>query len=249
MKLLITLLSFVFLSFNAFAEYKLTVFEVQNDESKEIRQVLHISGDFDDGISNDVDKLLNSYDVDEVVLTSAGGLGYEGYMTANSLSRHEKKVRVAKGTFCLSACAIAFLGGTDYIINDGILGFHRAWIPGDDAFENQNDAFGNGQISGDYHAYFFIANGFNAELSAQITQRTNQDTFITFTHEDELNKYYVRDDDDKVIKYIEPLGNTPQIWGLEELTTHLTENPNAGGWTVTKTIKTLTNKPVEEDSK
>ena len=66
-------------------------------------------------------RLLKEYDVDEVVLASPGGLGYEGYMTANALSRHEKKVRVAEGTYCLSACAIAFIGGTDYIINNGVL--------------------------------------------------------------------------------------------------------------------------------
>ena len=248
MRFLLTLI-FIISTSIVNAEYRLTVFEVQNDITKEQRQVLHIGGDFDDGIGNDVDRLLKEYDVDEVVLASPGGLGYEGYMTANALSRHEKKVRVAEGTYCLSACAIAFVGGTDYIINNGVLGFHRAWIPTDDAFESQNDAFANGQIAGDYHNYFLIANGFNAELSSHITQRTNQDSFVTFTHEDELNKYYVRSEKNDVIDYINPLNITPKIWGLNELTTHLTENPNAGGWTVTKEIKVITNQPVEGQSK
>lgn len=229
------------------AEYQVRVVDLTNTKTDETKRILHIQGDFDEGISNHVDMALNMYKVDEVVLFSPGGLGFEGYYTGNVLSNHEIPVRVAKQTYCLSACAIAFLGGTNYQINDGILGFHKGWVM-DAPWKDQNEAFGSGQVAGDFHSYYFVANGFNFELSNKIVNKTDQNSFIVFTNEDDLNKFYVRNDDGEtpIHKYLRPTDTEVKVWGLEEAADHLKNNVNISDWKVQNTLLILSNKPKED---
>lgn len=232
--------------FVANAEYKVRVVDLKNSNTNETRRVLHIAGDFDEGISKDIKKALDEYKVDEAVLYSPGGLGYEGFVSANHLSEHEVPVRVAKGTYCISACAVAFIGGTDYKINDSILAFHKGWVP-NEPWKNQNEAFDAGQVSGGYSSLFFVANGFSFELPSHINEHSNQDTFIVFHNEKDLNKYYVRTKKNNVNDYLDQLDIKPNVLSSDDIVKYLENNPWVdSGWKIESTLLELTNEDSNE---
>ena len=230
-KLLFQVLVLIMFSLPATADYVVQVIDIKNKETNEVKTVLHIKGDFDLGISEDVRTALNIHAdiIDEVVLNSPGGLGYEGFAVGNILSDYAIPTRVAKGTACLSACAIAYIGGTDYEV-EGILGFHKAHLAGAEPFMNQEEAFDAGQLAGSYHLYYLIANGFSVSLTAHIDQRSTPNDFIVFTNTEDLLKFYVRSDDDNISNYITEIPETPLVFNVDDMVTHLTNNPNDGKW-------------------
>ena len=234
------MIGFVAVVNQAKADYSVKVIKIKNNDTNETKQILHLTGDFDEGIGKDVEYLLDKHTVSEAVLYSPGGLGYEGYVAAGALSKHEVPVRVAKETYCISACAIAFIGGTDYKVNDGILAFHKGWVM-DEPWKNQNEAFAAGQAAGAYDAYFLTANGFSFELSSLIQQHTNPDKFIVFTHEDQLNEFYVRSEENNIDDYLKEKDIDVKIWGTKEIQSHLSKSKNNGNWSIVSTIEEKTN--------
>jgi hypothetical protein len=91
------------------------------------QKAMSIRGPIMPGISADVKEMLLKHDdIDVVFLSSPGGTAYEGYQLAGIMSDNNLRTVVERGRYCLSACAIAFMGGTDYKIR-GVLGFHNAW--------------------------------------------------------------------------------------------------------------------------
>ena len=234
-KLLLQVLVLFMFSLPAAADYVVQVIDIKHKETNEVKTVLHVYGDFDLGISQDVRTALNLHSdiIDEVVLNSPGGLGYEGYAVGQILSEYEVPTRVAKGTACLSACAIAYIGGTDYEV-EGILGFHKAHLAGAEPFMNQEEAFDAGQLAGSYHLYYLIANGFSVSLTAHIDQRSTPNDFVVFTNTEDLLKFYVRNDDDDISNYITEIPETPLVFNVDDMVIHLTNNPNEGKWKPTK---------------
>ena len=239
-------LVFIMLSLPAAADYVVQVIDLKNDETQETKTVLHVKGDFDLGISDDIHTALKNHSdiIDEVVLNSLGGLGYEGYKTGAILSEYGLPTRVAKGTYCLSACAVAFIGGTNYVIDDGILGFHKGHLAGKEPFMSQDEAFDNGQQAGTYNAYFILANGFSIDLALAIDKWSDPNNFVVFTTTEDLNKFYVRSEEDKIIDYLGQIGVTPLVFGPNEMVKHLENNPNEGKWKVTNVISRVLN-PIE----
>ena len=216
----------------ALADYVVQVIDIKHKETNEVKTVLHVYGDFDLGISNDVRTALNIHadKIDEAVLNSPGGLGFEGYQVGSILSEYQVKTRVASGTACLSACAVAFIGGQDYEV-EGILGFHKGHLAGAEPFLNQEEAFDNGQQAGSFNLYYIMANGFSVDLGFQIDRRSSPDKFVVFTNTEDLLKFYVRDDSiDLFESYVTPIEETPTVFDVNDMVTHLTNNPNDGLW-------------------
>lgn len=56
---------------------------------------------------------------DEVWLFSGGGVLNEGVLMARVLRRHRMTVRVRSGTFCVSSCTVAFMGGLFRYVETG----------------------------------------------------------------------------------------------------------------------------------
>ena len=228
--------------YTANAEYTVQVVELENKRTHETTKILHIQGDFEDDLAETARKALDAHDVDRAVLFSPGGQAYEGYTLAHLFSTREVPTYVSKGTYCLSACAIAFIGGTDYKVNDGILGFHSAYIP-EDVFENQQEAFKNGQQSGIYGLYYLLANGFSYEFASAISSKTDPDNFIIFTNEDDLNKHFVRTEKNNFDDYLNDTNSKFNVWNGPQMIKYLEDNPNdSSEWTVTKTLFKSTNK-------
>lgn len=163
-------------------------------------------------------------EVDLISLNSPGGVATAGTDLGGLFSDEKIRVWVPKGRFCLSACANAFIGGHDYDI-DGILGFHSAWLPPeafDEGMSNElfNEYYRVGQFSGMLDSYYWIVNGFNLEIVADIHNNTNPDRFLVFKSEEELLEYYVRNDDDKeaekvgqLKRYLSFEGIDPEVLG------------------------------------
>ena len=185
---------------NAHAGYEIVKLKLEHKETKEISEVLHVRGDFNTGLTRDFGIALEMYpDIDRVALDSPGGNAAEAFSMARLLSDNLIKVWVPQGRICLSACAIAFTGGTDYHIQ-GILGFHNAYIALDDAVTPTNPqvvgAYIEGQQLGTYATSFFTSNGFSFNLQFDIAANTTPEKFLAFTTNEDFLKYYVRTDDD-----------------------------------------------------
>ncbi len=176
------------------------------------RYTIQLIGMIKNGDSVKLEKLLEQYpEVDLVTMISSGGIANEGYKIASVLSRHNMDVRVPDGFVCASACAAAFIGGTNYDI-DGALTFHVSWLPNEPVGFTTNDVFKWGQSAGTRDVYHIIANGFSTQMAIIIANYTAKDKFLTFFSEEDLNKFYVRSDSDKVAEYLEWAVEIDEDW-------------------------------------
>lgn len=65
-----------------------------------------------------------------VELESLGGFLEDGYLTGRTFRKHEIKTVITKNTACASSCAIAYLSGTERLMeNDSIIMFHSSYRP------------------------------------------------------------------------------------------------------------------------
>lgn len=156
-------------------------------------------------------------EITEIAFNSPGGNAYESFELGEFLSVKGFSVTVPAGRICLSACAFAFIGGKDYLV-DGVLGFHSSWlsIPQDQfTLDQLNGAYGQGQLIGTQMTIWFMQNGFTPYLGLQTVYRTNKDKFLIFTHEDELYQWYTRNNNreetDDILNYLYPEDITEEI--------------------------------------
>ena len=124
------------------------------------------------------------------------------------------KVSIAPGRVCLSACAYAFIGGTDYRI-DGLLGFHTGYLRHNAGDPNSfplppdstgvspdvNNAYQQGHYMGALFSLWFLQNGFNHYLFMTISAKTSIEKFLVMKHEDELYKWMARDNSTDINDY------------------------------------------------
>ena len=156
----------------------------------------------------------------KIVLVSPGGVAFTGYRLGALLSEYEMTAYVPKGYTCISACALAFLGASDYKL-EGVLAFHTAYINDVDinlGMLSSGDYARNMQLMGAVLYDYLISNGFSSYLAINIILRTDPNTFITFTTTEELLAWYVREDYDAVTNYLEdPDGGAFTIQTGEEI--------------------------------
>ena len=181
------------------AAYEIVKLDLEHKETKIKHSVIHVRGDFDEGITRDLKNALEANpEIDRVAFDSPGGNASEAFQMANLLSEEEIRVWVPKARICLSACAIAFTGGYDYHI-EGTLGFHNAYLLLDTNEEASHmditEGYIGGQQLGTHATGFFVSNGFAFNLQYDIAGNTTPDTFLAFTSTEDFLKYYVRNDD------------------------------------------------------
>jgi hypothetical protein len=87
--------------------------------------LVHLTGDFELGITKNLASLLREHPrVEGVLLRSDGGYISEGRGVARLIQRHGLDTYV--GAVCKSACATAFIGGATRVLREGgKLGFHQ----------------------------------------------------------------------------------------------------------------------------
>ena len=170
-------------------------------------RVIYLTGDIRTGDAEKLSKVIdNNPGVKTVVMWSNGGVAVEGQRIGSVLSENKMKAVVKESTWCMSACADAFLGAAEYVIDGGTLGFHKAWIP--PVYRHRigtQEAFDSGQIYGAENVQWVLANGFNIQLANAINYYTAPDTFLVFFSEESLMKFYVRDEDNNINDYLKPV--------------------------------------------
>ena len=171
----------------------------------------------------DADKLkqtiMDNPGIQWLSLDSPGGVASEGYELASVISDAGLNVYVGYGTFCVSACYTAFLGGKNYEVK-GVLAAHNAWTQQIPADTTVNQVLVEGQRLGSYNVIHHLANGFNVSLPFAISNYTDKDTFIAFTHEDQLNQFFARDEEDNIVGYLVNAG-VDEAWVKKHVTDDL----------------------------
>lgn len=196
-------------------EFSVGIVRVKNDDGT-TKDVLTLSGPINRITTEVFQFFADQYPyIDEVSLTSPGGLAYESFELGAYFSDRGLQTTVSPGRACLSACAIAFLGGRDYEI-DGILGFHSSHITGETedpealkySEKQGNILYQQGQLIGTQLARYLMLNGFHIDIALLTSYYTSPTKFLAFTNEDDLMKFYVRDDEaevDPFYNYFVPL--------------------------------------------
>ena len=229
------------------APYSVALLDLKHVDTGEILKVVAFNGKFDVGATALVEKaLVENEDYRTIVFNSEGGLGYEGFTMGNVMSRYGVKTWVPAGRQCMSACAIAFIGGSDYKIS-GVLGFHNAWnnleVFGEDGVDQNelNQIYRNGQFLGTQSTYYLLVNGFSIDLQFSIASRTDPANFVIFKSENELNKFYVRNDGegpDEFANYVTETGGNIVVENGSTIYPYLIKQiedlqENGGSWNVT----------------
>ena len=111
-----------------------------------------------------------------ITLSSDGGNAMGGYRLGYRIKANELRTVVPVDKACLSACATAFLAGSEKSIF-GILGFHVAWIQGE---QDTNEALKQGQLLGSVNSEYLFNVGYRNQLATLVSQVTSSDTFFVF---------------------------------------------------------------------
>jgi hypothetical protein len=142
--------------------------------------MLIFKGDFVKGLAKSFIRAYARHpDVTMVSMSSPGGLLTEAYEVGKILSNYKAHVWVPRNATCISACALAFMGGETYKIS-GIIAFHAPYMPVYKGSVSMDKIYSEGQMTGSYQSYYFAANGFRAQLYMMIAQYTNKSTFVYF---------------------------------------------------------------------
>lgn len=195
-------------------------------ESSSGQPIVVFYGDVTLGSADRLDAFLNEHpEAKHVGMVSPGGVAEEGYAIAEVLSRHGVTAVVPEGFFCLSACAIGFLGADEHIIL-GVLGFHNMYIPDEIAASIPDLQLTTaGQIFGVRFTTFLLERGFEAELALVVAYVTTPERFIVFTSTEDL--YTFKSGGDNINDYLEEndfISNEwvdTHLWGNEEFDSFL----------------------------
>jgi len=164
--------------------------------------MLEFRGNFVKGLKDDFMRMLTIYPKTKIIsMSSPGGLLDEGYEVGRLLSNYRVSVWVPRDQACISACALAFIGGDNYMVS-GLLAFHAPWLPAYDGGMKIMDIYSQGQNTGAVQSYWFALNGFRAQLYMTITQYTNRDTFLMFLNTRDLN-YFLMHPERTYSEYLE----------------------------------------------
>ncbi len=207
---------------------------------KGYKDVLMYSGPIKENSTEVIRFFADQYpEIEEISLNSPGGVAYESFEMGQYFSERGLSTTVSPGKICLSSCAIAFIGGTNYKI-DGILGFHTAWLsldlkdlPEGISVDMLNMAYKSGQQIGAQLSYYMRVNGFHDFLTLNINGKSDKDNFLSFTHEDELNEWYVRAPRGEVDSISNYYGDLPEgivdrikVMGGQDFIAHLSDPAN-----------------------
>jgi hypothetical protein len=140
-----------------------------------------LEGEIKSGDYEQLQRVIDRTGIKSISLNSNGGAAIEGYQIGYIIRKNMMSTVIKKDNRCLSACAIAYLGGTNKY-NYGILGFHVAWSqqPGKDF----NEGMRAGQIMGSIDSIYSFNMGYTAQLNFIISQITSKEDFIVLSLDD-----------------------------------------------------------------
>lgn len=172
--------------------------------------------------SEDSDRLkilIEATGITAVYLESPGGVAVEAYRIGKVLRDANASVTVKEGTMCLSACAIAFLGGSTQKMG-GTLGFHVAWSPSKGSY---SEGLKSGQYIGSVTSTYMFKMGYTAQLMNLVAMVTDSETFLILSQEDidmfkMVDKNYVAQVD------------LPKLWLYDRVADPLRMNLRRGGY-------------------
>ena len=142
---------------------------------------INFKGEIISGDAKRLEALILRTGIKTVEFDSNGGMAIEGYTLGYVIRRNEVKTVVIDGSVCLSACAVAYIGGVDLEL-DGVLGFHVAWSPVDD--QSYSDGMKSGQLYSIVGAAYHFNMGYTNQMSYIISQVTDSKTFLILSLDD-----------------------------------------------------------------
>lgn len=150
-----------------------------------------ISGRLMDGDYKMLQRVIDRTGIKSVRLNSGGGSAIEGYNLGYTINKNKMSTVVRRGDTCMSACAVAFLGG-DYKFNYGILGFHVAWTKQSD--RDYNHGMKVGQMFGSIESIYNFKMGYTGQLGLIVSQMTSKDDFLVLSQSD-LKLFEMKDNE------------------------------------------------------
>lgn len=143
--------------------------------------VIFLSGGIQEGDAGRLSTIAKQTGIKTLFMYSNGGHAIEGFKLGYTINRLGLQTIVSDGDSCMSACAIAFLGGTSKV-QAGLLGFHVAWAP------NNTGTFSEGMKSGQFFgtitSLYFFNMGYTGQLYTIVSQITDAETFLLVTADD-----------------------------------------------------------------
>ncbi len=151
-------------------EYSLTL--------EENRSLIHLNGDFNIGLTKDLENLLEqNREVKGIVLDSGGGRVTEGRGVARLIKKYQLDTYVYN--VCKSACMTAFIGGvTRNMGSTGKLGFHQFTM---DSF--QKTPYLDPKEEQKIDLAFYIEQKIDPEFLKKIFQTSHSDIWFPSTEE------------------------------------------------------------------
>lgn len=142
---------------------------------------INFEGEIKSGDYEKLQRVIDRTGIKSISFNSNGGAAIEGYQIGYIIRKNMMSTVIKKGNKCLSACAIAYLGGTNKY-NYGILGFHVAWSQ--QSGKDFNEGMRAGQIMGSIDSIYSFNMGYTAQLNFIISQITSKEDFIILSLDD-----------------------------------------------------------------
>ena len=132
-------------------------YDIRYEQDTPWGPMLQFKGSFVAGLSEAFINALAAHpDTKIISMNSPGGLLSEAYKVGTVFSNWNVDVWVPRNAACISACALAFLGGVEYHVS-GLLAFHAPWLPQYDGEMKLQDIYSQGQSTGAWQSYYFAA--------------------------------------------------------------------------------------------
>ena len=112
------------------------------------------SGPVEVGDAEELVAAMEVFGINKVVLRSEGGAAQEGFAIGKLF--YQRNTEVFVDGYCLSACAIAFIGTPNVNLDGGFIGFHNAWV---NIELETNKALAQGQFLGIMTSAYFMSKG------------------------------------------------------------------------------------------
>ena len=123
-------------------------------------ETIYYKGQVSKGDAAKVQAMIEDTFIQRISLSSKGGHAMEGFSLGYLFQEYNMTVVVDADTHCLSACAVAVMGGETKEVK-GLLGFHGAWSKGRGTL---SEGMKQGQIIGTLDALYHFKMGYSLHL-------------------------------------------------------------------------------------
>ena len=139
---------------------------------------LYVDGTTSQGQMYNVAKNLNDNpDIKWVVMSGPGGDYYAGIMIGRILKQKDVRVLIPTGKQCVSACAMAAMGGKEVWVS-GELWFHRPFLRAVDAMRPLDLTIGRSMVAGADLVIYLTEMGFNTVFPRQVLTASGPCKFL-----------------------------------------------------------------------